>query len=488
MDTRIENIAKAEDILLQQPQNTANCNLLLTLYDEIANWKEVSGLYKNKSKHELVGNAFFNAAYQAKKLKNYHTAISLYNLALSYNVTGSEEVHVNLAVIYSENLRQENRAEIELKRALNVSPNFTPALYNLAGLYEELGNKEDAMKHYQALLNIMPYEANVLSRISLCYQGQQSKVLVEPITKALEINGLNTLDKINLYYALGKVYDDIKNYQKAFMAYKKANLLEKTSRNNFDTVKLQDYFKENKKVFNKQWYEENTSESIDRPVFICGMYRSGSTLLEQILSSHSMICAGGEVNYFENLNLSPSRIKNLNKAELTEMANAYIKHISDLFPDNNIITNKRPNNFLYIGLIKTLFPNAQIIHTFREIEDNCLSIYFQSVDEPLNYTNDLKDIFQLYEQHIEMIEHWQTLFPDSFHIVRYEELVQDVKGTTKKIFNALSVDWEDKCANFEKNKNSVKTASIWQVREKLHQKSKGRWKNYKDQIKKALQG
>jgi hypothetical protein len=87
-----------------------------------------------------------------------------------------------------------------------------------------------------------------------------------------------------------------------------------------------------------------------------------------------------------------------------------------------------------------------------------------------------------------MIEHWQTLFPDSFHIVRYEELVQDVKGTTKKIFNALSVDWEDKCANFEKNKNSVKTASIWQVREKLHQKSKGRWKNYKDQIKKALQG
>lgn len=486
--TSKKKIECAELLVLSKPTNILYCESLALLYRDVDNWQQISPLAQKQNKQQkLIADAFYNAAYMNKQKGKYTLAVDLYNVALGFNVVKPEEVYVNLAVIHSENFRMEIKAISLLEKALEIDENYFPALYNLAGLYEEVGDKELAIKYYNRILVIEPLNASALIRLSACFQNKEGTSIIPLLNNALTSSSITIEEKINLNYALGKLLDDNANYSQAFDLYKEANKLDSNNAQSYDTKKQESFTKQNIESFNKEWFSNLPIISSAKPVFICGMFRSGSTLLEQILASHDAITAGGENDFFDSyVNLSmmrfPTDIEHLSVQNFKDIAKNYLKQIKEKFSSTEIVTDKRPDNFLYVGLIKTIFPNAQIIYTKRNLADNCLAIYFQRLDAKLNYATDLMNIKHYYQQQESLMSHWQSIFNDSFHTVEYEDLVSNPKEAVESVFSALNLEWQSQCDEFYLNSNSVKTASLWQVRNPLHQKSCNRWFNYKKQI------
>jgi hypothetical protein len=220
-----------------------------------------------------------------------------------------------------------------------------------------------------------------------------------------------------------------------------------------------------------------------RPIFICGMFRSGSTLTEQVLAGHSRVTAGGEIDFVPTLVQTelapfPARLAQVSSRQLEELAARYLASLSKLFPGAQHVTDKRPDNFLYLGLIKSLFPNARIIHTTRDALDNCLSVYFLHLDHSMGYALDLMDAAHYYRQYRRLMTHWKALFGADILDFDYDAFVREPRPAVARLLDFCGLDWEENCMSFHRVRNAVKTASVWQVREPLYQRSSGRWRNY----------
>lgn len=486
--SNLNSINQVELLVLDQPANVQHCQALVSLYKDSTTWQQLSLTFQQggESKNRLA-NAFYNAGYISKQKGDPNLAIEFYMFALDFNIEQPEEVYINLAVIYSENLRMENKAIAMLEQALKLKKDYFPALYNLAGLYEETGDKGSAINFYQSILAIEPLDADVLARLATCLHGSESTKLIKPLQEALMLTYLSAEQRINLNYALGKVLDDSQSYQQAFEVYTEANRLDAQGMTKYSPENQERYIDEHITLFNKDWFSNLPVISTESPIFICGMFRSGSTLLEQVISAHNEITAGGEIDFFDGfINRSgmiyPNDIKDYSIEGLTNIANSYLYQVKKTFPEASLLTDKRPDNFLHIGLIKSLFPNAQIIHTQRNVKDNCLAIFFQRLHNKLAYATNFADIEHYYQQQQRLMSHWKDIFSNSFHVVKYEELVVYPEQSTKDIFSSLNLQWQEQCHEFYLNRNSVKTASIWQVRQPLHKGSCDRWLNYKTEI------
>jgi hypothetical protein len=213
------------------------------------------------------------------------------------------------------------------------------------------------------------------------------------------------------------------------------------------------------------------------------MFRSGSTLTEQVLAGHSRVTAGGEIDILpalvrNELSPFPARMGELSPRQLDELAARYTASLSKLFPGAPHVTDKRPDNFLHIGLIKSLFPDARIIHTTRDALDNVLSIYFLHLDHGMGYALDLMDIAHYYRQYRRLMAHWKSQFGPDILDFDYDAFVRAPRPAVEKLLAFCDLDWEEDCLDFQHVRNAVKTASVWQVREALYQRSSGRWRNY----------
>jgi hypothetical protein len=205
--------------------------------------------------------------------------------------------------------------------------------------------------------------------------------------------------------------------------------------------------------------------------------------LEQLLAGHPGITAGGELEFIpravnEDLAPFPESFSSLDGERLNRLAAEYRAMLAERFPGAANLTDKRPDNFLYIGLIKALFPNAKIIHTVRAALDNCLSIYFLNLDPSMSYALDLLDVGHYYRQYRRLMTLWKTLFPDDIIDVNYDALVRDPKPQLEQALEFLGLGWDERCATVPVAGRAVKTASVWQVREPIHTRSSGRAKNY----------
>ena len=213
------------------------------------------------------------------------------------------------------------------------------------------------------------------------------------------------------------------------------------------------------------------------------MFRSGSTLAEQILAAHSRVAAGGELAFLPSLVRTelapfPATMPGVTQAQLEQLAARYLDMLARLFPHGERVTDKRPDNFLYIGLIKSLFPDARIVHTVRDPLDNCLSIYFLHLDHGMSYALDLADIAHYYVQYRRLMAHWKTLYGADIFDLDYDALVREPRPAIERLTRFCGLEWEEACLSFEQAARAVKTASVWQVRERLYQRSSGRWRNY----------
>lgn len=434
--------------------------------------------------HENHAGAQFNCAYYLRAAGHYDQAISHYNQALALNISGPEEVYTNIGVIYNEGLLDNNLAKQAFERALKISPNYVPALYNLANCYEQDGDREKAKQYFQAVIAHQPN--NIMAHVRLADVAQVSNPQDPLITKLkafFDASNCPLNERIDVGFALGKLLDECQCYEEAWEYYSQANKLNATTMPAWSASQQAALVQEIKHQFGLK-PPPMVESSTMQPVFICGMYRSGSTLLEQMLGAHDAITNGGELEYFPRL---WQQIKGQGITQFCAQKSAqdfasvgaeYIKFVQQRFPEAKLFTDKRPDNLWLLGLIKRCLPNAKIIVTQRDILDNCLSVYFTRLNAQMNYANSIDHIMAFFELERELLAHWQSIFGDDLHVVDYDALVHEPKRVLGDVLSWLKLPWQDQCLAFHQRDNTVRTASVWQVRQPLYQRSSGRHQHY----------
>lgn len=427
--------------------------------------------------------AHFNLALLYKKNKRYADALAAYEEAVRLGISGVEEVYSNIGVLYSE-MREPDRAAQMYERALAVDPAYVPALFNRAGLFEEAGERQRAIELYRRILLIDPTHWDSLARIAYAQRvtGADDE-LIKSLEDAIESAKEDPLAREGLYFALGKALDDTGRYEGAFAAYSAANELGRLRNPPYDRLAAEQGLDQLIELFDSDWIRDAATGSTASPIFICGMFRSGSTLVEQILASHPSVTAGGELDYLpwllaRRLAPYPQGVKSASTEQLEQLGSEYLSRLRDLFPSDDTVTDKRPDNFLHLGLIKALFPRARIVYTKRDLADNCLSVYFQQLGGNLRYATDLDDAAHYYKQHERLMGHWMACLGEGIFTVDYDELVLSPEPVLRRLLEFLDLEWDDRCLEFQQTESPVKTASVWQVREGLHPRSSGRWRHY----------
>jgi len=444
-------------------------------------------------------DAWYNLARLQKALGHYEAALASYNEALQRNAHSPEEVHLNRGVIFADHLRRDEDAERALTAALILNPTYVPALLNLANLFEDRGNRARARELYAAALAVEPGNSLALARLAgVSKASDAADPLIARLRAAVSRPGLPPTDKADLCFALGRLLDQARAYTSAFAAYSTANRAarEVTTATNpsarYNRARHEAFIGKIIAAFSSNGSAAAPVQ--EPPVFICGMFRSGSTLAEQVLAAHPRITAGGELDIIPQLVATrlqpfPEAMAKCDTATLAGFAQDYHARLAALFAGADLVTDKRPDNYLYIGLIKAMFPTARIIHTVRQPLDTCLSVYFQHLSE--DYGCDLGDIGHTFQQYRRLMAHWKALYADDIFDFDYDAFVAEPKPALERLLAFLGLDFDERCLSFHAQESSVKTASVWQVREPLYQKSSGRWRAYESELsalKKQLAG
>ena len=456
-------------------------------------------------------NSWYNLGLLQRQAGKLHAALTSYQRALTLGISAPEEVHLNCSVIHTE-LGREEAAERDLRTALKLNPGYVPALLNLGNLCEDLGRRDEALDLYRRILALDPKRYEALARLAnaqpaLASRSSTAPAALAPATdppdrdhsgmvaslrSALADPAASPAEKASLGFALGRLLDDRGDYDAAFAAYRQANLDSRNSAGpqfrTYDPRGHEAFVEELLRAFPRPLPEEPvladpTLPSGPAPIFICGMFRSGSTLAERLLSGHPEVRAGGELGLVPGLVAGPlqpfpASMASVPAEVLRRMASGYTAELSRRFPGAISATDKRPDNFLYLGLIKKLFPAAKIVHTTREPIDNCLSIYFLHLDHAMSYALELRDIGHYYRQYRRLMAHWQTLYAEDILDFDYDAFVRDPKPAAQRLFEFVGLEWQDRYLELPA-RGAIRTASVWQVREPVYQRSSGRSRHYR---------
>jgi len=429
----------------------------------------------------------YDCAVLQKKCGFLNQALSHYKQALDLNYKEAEAVHVNMAIIYSE-LRKEDLARKHLKIALKCKPNYVAALFNLATLHEEWGEKEQALELYLAILQLEPNNIEVATRIinAKTVNDSHNPILINLEKRLTNPQNISQIEKEAGHFALGKAYDDCQQFELAFKHYSQGNRYCAQRSGIYRTGEHEQYIQSVIQTFNKQSIIDNTQASHYEPVFICGMFRSGTSLIEQILAAHTDVTSGGELDLVSKLikrskKSFPSEFVG-NNSLLEQFSERYKSGVEELFPGAGVVTDKRPDNFIYLGLLKAVYPKAKFVCTIRNPLDLCISVYFQHLGNELPYGHKLVDIAHYFSQYVRLLRHWKKMMPNDLLIVNYDELVLSQQATTESLLTFCSLTWQHECLEFYTHKNAVKTASVWQVRQPLYQTSLNRSKHYAEHL------
>jgi len=389
--------------------------------------------------------------------------------------------HNNLGNTLKE-LNKFEEAVVSYKKAINLKPNYLIAHFNLGILYKELGNFKVSIECFNKAILIKPDYVEAFRSLSSIKKFKKNDIAILNMEKLYSSNLLDIDQSCILDFALGKAYEDIKEYNKSFGHYSTGNSKRKKLLNynfNQDIVlfkRLRNIVSDTKNTFNYNF----TSLEDFRPIFILGMPRSGTTLVEQIISSHSEVEGAGELNDISifGKDIITGKIA-INSENFIKFRDYYIHKLKKLSKKKLYFTDKMPLNFRYIGLILTIFPNAKIIHVERNISATCWGNFKQYfINNDLNYSYDLKDILKYYRLYQDLMIFWKKLFGDKIYDLNYENLTENQKQETVKIIDYLNLSWDENCLSPEKNKRIISTSSNTQIRNKIYKGSSLNWKNF----------
>lgn len=439
----------------------------------------------------------YNLGLALADLEAYADAERSYRTALALN-PGHGPAWNNLGSVLE---KQDNTTgAIEAyRKAIALNPNHAEALSNLGSTLSKEGALDEARSLLIRSLDLQP--ASVASHYQL--SSMKRYAADDPHLKALELLSENAAvlpekERIQLYFALGKARADIKNYDRAFTAFEQGNRLRK-SQLPAGSDKPEQLATAVIEYFSQEMMGSHTGTGIDdpTPVFIVGMPRSGTSLVEQILSSHSAVHGAGELKDFHNiasdlLKVTPDTsfvecMENAPSSIFSDLGKQYLDRLHSMASGAQRITDKMPANFFYLGLIKLALPRAKIIHTARDPMDSCLSCYCRLFNDTMDFSYDLETLGQYYVRYHRFMQHWQQVLPaGSIMTVRYEELVCDLEGHTRSMLDYIGLPWEDECLEYYHNQRPVRTASLAQVRQPIYQSSVGGWRHYEKQLQPLL--
>jgi tetratricopeptide (TPR) repeat protein len=524
MDGALENYKKSLSINPDEPTVLDNYGRTLGAlgrYDEaIEHFNTI--LKRNPDyapAHASLAKAYNEGGRPQEAFDEYQIALQIDNRLA--------DAHLGIAHLYT-GLGELVRGEYHYNEAIRLYPDFTNAYIGLANVHRHRGHFDKALKVCERAEKISPHDpyilaskADTLQRMgneegaykllsALNEQNQMAPLAVDTFTRicrkfevcdeAMELLELSIaapstdiMEKQMLRYAAGSLLDKQKRYDEAFEYFQSAN----------EGGALA-YNAENQRNIIEQVISHFSKEAMTslpraktgstRPIFILGMPRSGTTLTEQILSCHSDVYGAGELQYMkERTNeikaTQPSldgmwatRMDKLTEAQMTGFANNYLDDISKLNSEAKHVTDKMPQNFMHIGLINLLFPEARIIHCRRNPLDNGLSIYFQNFLWSQTFANDLTSIGLYYNEYKRLMQHWEQVIDIPMLTVDYEEMIEDSEAMSKKILDFCEIEWQDSVMDFHNSKRAVATASFEQVRQPIYKTSKARWKNYEKHI------
>lgn len=386
------------------------------------------------------------------------------------------------------------------QKALSLDPDSEEARAGAASVYDRLSRFEEA---YHCLLPIIEKGITTVSVaqlfVSICRHVSQCDKAVEQIEAMMANQNLLPSDQRMLCFSLAKLYDRQKNYDLAFKYYNQANKLKFWP---FDPEKHARKIDSLITIYNKKFLESapHAGNSSEKMIFIVGMPRSGTSLVEQILDSHSQVFGAGELTFINQILMNlpgefnehreyPYYMTDITARTLNKMSQDYMDQLPAENADYLRVTDKLPENFLQLGLIELMFPDARIIHCYRDPLDTCLSCYFQDFSGFLNYAFNLEHLGFYYLQYLRLMGHWKSVLSLPVMDVQYESVVQDPEQNIRSILEFCNLPWEENCMNFHESTRVVKTASYDQVRRPIYKGSVGRWKNYNDNLlplKKAL--
>lgn len=431
-------------------------------------------------------NAVFNYAYNLAKDGQFESAIKQYRRAIELDIDEPEEVYLNIANIYMDHLDDHDAARENLGNALDLNPKYSKAHYNLGNLAEQEGNRADAISSFEKCLQLDPANDSALARLAdtRTISDRTDAVLSELIKTAA------SSENADIHFALGKALEQLGDFDAAFHHFSIGNSLDRARMPPYKPAHAEDRFNRIKAVCTRTWIEQFGGSSHEA-VFICGMFRSGSTLLEQMLAAHPGFHAGGEKEFFPRLVARefpdyPSGLHDISLELLQSWKRQHLERSGQKSGLSVRMTDKRPDNFLYLGLIKAILPSARFVVTERDWRDIAASIYSVRLGPSQSYATRLEDIRHYIGLQNELIEHWQEILGAELKRIRYEDLVTKPKETLTDVLVWLGEDWDDACLSFHALKNAVKTASVWQVRQPLHPASVGRWKRFSKHFEAAF--
>jgi tetratricopeptide (TPR) repeat protein len=426
-----------------------------------------------------------------ERLKNPKIAKEYYLKALTINENFIDAL-VNLGNLELFNKNLENSKKCFTKASELSNSKNTDEIINMAfGNYnQQTGNFKEAIINFQIINKLNPNNTSADKSISLIHKYQS---IDDPHLKLMEKKLSFNLDEDSsqkLCFALSKAYEDINEYKKSFNFTKKANkIADKIFKYNIKNDV--DLFTQIKKLFKNNILQSNFKET-KKIIFIVGMPRSGTSLTEQIISSHKDVYGAGELSYLgDSINknlLSNNKFireeySNLNFDTLNKIKNEYYEHLDSFNYKEQFITDKAPLNFKWIGFIRNLFPNSKIIHCKRDPMDVCYSNFKNSFQSnSLSFSYDLQNLGRFFNLYKNLMDFWNETYPKDIYNLSYEKVVSDQENETKKLLEFCKLDWDKNCLNPHKNKKTVATASLAQVRSPIYKSSIKKWENYSDDL------
>ena len=422
------------------------------------------------------------------------SAVKSFEWSIAYSPEYSE-AHNNLGAAFQE-LKQYEKALSQFKKAISLNETYAQAFHNLGILSEILGLLEDALGYYEKAVTHNPEFAEAFRNLSKLKKFKVDDPHFIQMTTLYSKSGLVNADKVKICFALAKVYEDLGNQEKFFKFLDEGNALRKQELN-YSVTDSKDFHNSLLKIFHKAppIIQKSLSKSSNiQPIFIIGMPRSGTSLVEQIISSHHSVHGAGELTNLKEI-ISPilKNYLNQNKRKLTKedfllIRQQYLDSLKDLNVSEKIITDKMPMNFRLIGFILSAIPEAKIIHLKRDARATCWSNYNHYFTSGNGFTFNQEDLAEFYCMYTEIMEFWHQLFPKKIYDISYEELTINQKKETQKLLKYCELDWDEDCLNFHKNKRGVLTASASQVRKKMYQGSSEAWKKYEKYLQPLVKG
>ena len=475
----------------------AHCNLGIALFkmDMLA---EAEASYRQAlALNPDYAEAHNNLGQVLHKLWRLDESVDSYRQALALN-SAYPEVYSNLGQALKDWGKLDEALD-SFQKALEIRPGYAEGHMELGSALQEVGRMEEAAESFRLALTSNPNFGDAYRLLANTKKFTEEDDDLKMMLNADAMPDLEDDQRMSLDFGLGKAFEDLQQYDKAFDYFSKANSLRRATFE-FSLKKTEIHHNLMKEIFNEDLFSKHLGAGLsgDNLIFVLGLQRSGTTLVEQILSSHPNVNGIGEVDCLHqvlctNFNLDDDTrlADSVNQADTNEFskpAEEYLELIGRRADLQQVVVDKTLGNFMNIGFVKLMFPNAKIVHCQRSPQDTCLSIFKNSfLAGSVPYAYDLVELGRYYNLYRDLMAHWHDVLSGFVYDIQYEELVDDQEQQSRDLLAFCGLEWDDACLEFFKTKRQVKTLSIAQVRQPIYKGSVEAWKRYEKQLAPLLE-